>query len=85
MVFSMNRMSVQIDPGLQDVVLIRVLLDRFAEVLAGILSTSSKFLFYAQDLVVLGQPLRPARSTSFNLSCRQPNNQVSNEGIFCFS
>ena len=67
MVFSMNRMSVQIDPGLQDIVLIRVELDRFAEVLAGVLSTGSQFLFYAQDLVVLRQPLRPARGTSFNL------------------
>jgi len=63
----MNRTSVQIDPGLQDIVLIRVQLDRFAEVLAGILSTGSKFLFYAQDLVVLRQPLRPARGTGFNL------------------
>ena len=67
MVFSMNRMSVQIDPGLQDIVLIRVELDRFAEVLAGVLSTGSQFLFYAQDLVVLRQPLRPARGTGFNL------------------
>lgn len=63
----MNRMSVQIDPGLQDVILIRVQLDRSAEVLASILSTGSKFLFYAQDLVVLRQPLRPTRGTGFNL------------------
>jgi len=47
MVLSINRMSVHIDPRLQDVDLIRVELDRFAEVLAGILSTGSKFLFYA--------------------------------------
>jgi len=67
MVFSMDRTSVQIDPGLQDIVLITVQLDRFAEVLAGILSTGSQFLFYAQDLVVLRQPLRPARGTGFNL------------------
>jgi hypothetical protein len=64
---SMNRMSVQIDPGLHDVVLIRAQLDRFAEVLASVLSTGSKFLFYAQDLVVLRQPLGPAWSTGFNL------------------
>jgi len=67
MVFSMDRMSVQLNPGLQDVVLIGVQLDWFAEVLAGILSTGSEFLFYAQDLVVLRQPLRPAWGTGFNL------------------
>jgi len=67
MVFSMNRTSVQIDPGLQDIILIRVQLDWSAEVLAGILSTGSKLLLYAQDLVVLRQPLRPARGTGFNL------------------
>jgi hypothetical protein len=59
-------MSIQTDPGLH-VVQIKVQLDWSAEVLASILSTCSKFLFYAQDLVVLRQPLRPAWSTSLNL------------------
>ena len=67
MVINMNRMSVQIDPVLQGIVLIRVQLDWSAEVLASILSIGSKFLFYAQDLVVFCQPLRPAWSTGFNL------------------
>jgi hypothetical protein len=60
-------MFVKIDPGLQDVILIEAQLDWSAEVLASILSSSSKFLFYAQDLVVLCQSLRPAWSTGFNL------------------
>jgi hypothetical protein len=58
--------NVLFDPRLPDV-LISEHLDRSAEVLASILGIGSKFLFYAQDLVVLCQSLRPARSTSFDL------------------
>jgi hypothetical protein len=58
--------NVLIDPGLPDV-LINEYLDRSAEVLASILSIGTKFLFYAQDLVVLCQSLRPAWGTSFDL------------------
>lgn len=65
-VFTVDQ-NVLFDPGLPDVVLISEHLDRSAEVLASILGIGSKFLFYAQDLVVLCQSLRPAWSTSFDL------------------
>lgn len=63
----LNSMFVWIDQGLPDVLLVNVYLYRSAEILASILSTGSKLLFNAQDLVVLCQSLRPARSTSFDL------------------
>jgi hypothetical protein len=59
--------NVLFDPGLPDVVLISEHLDGSAEVLASILGIGSKFLFYAQNLVVLCQSLGTAWSTSFDL------------------
>jgi hypothetical protein len=58
--------NVLFDPDLP-YVLFSEYLDRSAEVLASILGIGTKFLFYAQDLVVLCQSLRPAWSTSFYL------------------
>lgn len=60
-------------------------LDGSAEVLAGILGGGAKFLFNAQDLVVLGQTLRAARRTGLDLTGRQANYEVSNKGVFSLS
>ena len=54
---------------------VRVLgsLDRVAEVLASELGVGSKLLFNAEDLVVLGQPLRPAWGASLDLRKNKKN------------
>jgi len=45
----------------------------------------SKLFFNPQNLVVLGEPLRSAWSTSLDLTSIQSNNQISNESVFCLT
>jgi hypothetical protein len=48
-------------------------------------SLGTKLLLNAQQLVVLGQSLRPAWCSSLDLTCSESDHQVSNEVILCLS
>jgi hypothetical protein len=58
---------------------------RLPEVASGIRGVFSELFFDSKQLVVLGESLRSARSSSLDLQSSQSNSQVSNVGIFRFS
>ncbi len=60
-------------------------LRRPPEVLAGILGLGAELLLDAEQLVVLGQPLRPARGAGFDLAGAESNDEVGNEAILRLS
>jgi len=58
---------------------------RIAEFLASVLCRATEFLFYAHNLVVLGQALRAAGRASFDLTGRETNDQIGDECVFSLS
>jgi len=56
-----------------------------AEFLASILRLATEFLFYAHNLVILGQALRAAGCASFDLTGRETDDQIGNECVFSLS
>eukprot|EP00045_Choanoeca_perplexa_P018631 m.293218 g.293218 ORF g.293218 m.293218 type:complete len:339 (+) comp19454_c0_seq1:41-1057(+) len=60
-------------------------LNTMTEVVAGVNGILAKLLFNAQQLVVLSQSLRAARSPSLDLTSPQAHHQVGNEGVLCLS
>ncbi len=56
-----------------------------AELSSNVLGIAAKLLLNPQHLVVLGQPLRAAWSTSLDLASAETNNQVGNEAVLCLA
>ncbi|ETW06711.1 hypothetical protein H310_02889 [Aphanomyces invadans] len=65
----------------------RVLAQLFdvSEVVAGVHGLGAHFFFNTEQLVVLGEAFRAARSTSLDLAGAQTNSQVGNERVFRFT
>ncbi|TMW49879.1 hypothetical protein DOY81_005060 [Sarcophaga bullata] len=57
----------------------------FSERFAGKFGIGAQFFFDAENLIVFSQTFRAARSASLNLTSRQTNDQISDEGILSFA
>ena len=55
------------------------------EVFVSILSVAPKLFFNAKNLIVFCETLWATWSTSFDLSCAEPNSQISNKQILSFT
>lgn len=53
--------------------------------LASVLGGCTQFFLDSEELVVLGQSLRPAGSASFNLTSAKADHKISDEGVFGLS
>lgn len=58
---------------------------RVSEVMSGVDSVGSELFFDTEKLVVLGQTLRAARSSSLDLSGSESDHKIRDEGVLSFS
>ena len=56
-------------------------LNSLSEVGSGVFGVGAKFFFNPEELVVLGESLRPAGSSSLDLASAEPHHQVGNEAV----
>ena len=56
-------------------------LNSLSEVGSGVFGVGAKFFFNPEELVVLGESLRPAGSPSLDLASAEPDHQVGNEAV----
>ena len=52
-----------------------------SEVCSGIFGVGAEFFFNPEELVILGESLRPAGSPSLDLASAEPDHQVGNEAV----
>ena len=56
-------------------------LDALSEVCSGIFGVGAEFFFNPEELVILGESLRPAGSSGLDLASAEPDHKVGNEAV----